>query len=917
MSNKSREAKLNALLKKNNGNLNYSSLKTVSGGLKPQQPKKVSFNKTAKVNVEMTRSKDNNYSKAQIYPKYGSNNNIKFHSTEALDPIKFREPVKDTYSPDVAQDGLQASDEGLPTSMNGEFVMMNNKLVKPELYNKMAQRNDYFNSGYRAALLLNLNKVRQSPINQTTDELKNRRQQISIDFISLLKKIGNESLKNTLGQIANNVTSDKYVADGIVNKVMTDLPSSVISLPNDPDSMQALISGLNNTSKKALIIDEIYINAMLTMYLNDYNRKNERNTSFLLMPYAEIKQFTDSESMFSMDRNIFKIRSLDEFDFSGCDFIYVDTTLMKPYTFHVLVNLMKEVNENLADETNSCQIVVRTNIDLGANEQEFYRNMGLIAFGEIFASELGTEVVSAQEAFNALTGRTNNDTRTINNNLNGISTGINGVNTRLNGVNVGLARSNVELGRSNNELGRLSTRVQTIDENMTTRELARQRSEENARAAEAEKIAQTIRQLNVAIATSNNAATRSYQRNEIGLAREQTRHTEKLKTAKIIKEIEYATLTGQNTEEFYNQLQPTEVPEVRKLIAEGEAERKRIRAKEEEREGYQEPYSATSPVVDISHAVPLVAQEAIPAEQEIERILSLKYKKSFMKLLRKIPPENKFTPMSDQYDHASSNFVRDVLLKLIDHENILTTKYCTISFAYPNRIEINTVNIDFTIENLYKIIDKLVSDMKKEMDLHKMSQGYKMLKELKDGINKWYEDFREEVRTYMIKPSINQGAKPQAYFPPQTPPSPPPHRYSPPQTRYSPPPPGSQNFPSFAQRGRQGERYDNMPHGRPEEEEEFKLLNDGQEYILKMTDQRKYDDYIWWKNQQQQQQRPGRPTTRSQDKPKDKPKEKPQGKGIAGYVRGGSIESFVDKAYSLLHIKNIKRYNKSTFIINL
>ena len=85
MSNKSREAKLNALLKKNNGNLNYSSLKAVSG----VPPKKVSFNKTAKVNVEMTRSKDNSYSKAQIYPKYGSNNKKKSYSTEPLVPIKF------------------------------------------------------------------------------------------------------------------------------------------------------------------------------------------------------------------------------------------------------------------------------------------------------------------------------------------------------------------------------------------------------------------------------------------------------------------------------------------------------------------------------------------------------------------------------------------------------------------------------------------------------------------------------------------------------------------------------------------------------------------------------------------------------------------------------------------------------------
>ncbi len=76
-------------------------------------------------------------------------------------------------------------------------------------------------------------------------------------------------------------------------------PSNIETIPNDTDAMQALITGLNSTSKKALIIDEIYVNAMLTMFLNDYNRKIMRPTYFLLRPFDEMKSFTDSEGMFS------------------------------------------------------------------------------------------------------------------------------------------------------------------------------------------------------------------------------------------------------------------------------------------------------------------------------------------------------------------------------------------------------------------------------------------------------------------------------------------------------------------------------------------------------------------------------------------------------------------------------------------
>ncbi len=45
-------------------------------------------------------------------------------------------------------------------------------------------------------------------------------------------------------------------------------------------------------------MDEIYINAMLTMFLNDYNGKHVRDTTFLFKPFNEIKKFTISWEKF-------------------------------------------------------------------------------------------------------------------------------------------------------------------------------------------------------------------------------------------------------------------------------------------------------------------------------------------------------------------------------------------------------------------------------------------------------------------------------------------------------------------------------------------------------------------------------------------------------------------------------------------
>jgi len=45
----------------------------------------------------------------------------------------------------------------------------------------------------------------------------------------------------------------------------------------------------------------------------------------------------------------------------------------------------------------------------------------------------------------------------------------------------------------------------------------------------------------------------------------------------------------------------------------------------------------------------------------------------------------------------------------------------------------------------------------------------------------------------------------------------------------------------------------------------------------------------------------------------------PNGEGIAKYrhMRGGSINTFLDKIHKIIHIKKIQKFNKSTYVINV
>jgi len=342
---------------------------------------------------------------------------IRKYSTEPVVAINHQK-LSDVYT-DASkqyQDGLTAADNGVPSTLNKQLTMMSIKYVKPSVYSHLGQANEYLQPGYRAALMMNLAKEREqqqltngqaqtlSAFEQlsSADELKKRRNQITVDYNYFLKRIGNDELKKAIVDLAVDLTFDSY--DYLQATVETGLPARVDNMPNDMEAMEALITGLNNTNKSILIMDEIYINAMLAMFLNDYNKKDTRDVTFLFKPFNSIKSFTDSEALFTAP-NCNKIGSLDEFNFAGVDLVYLDLSLMTDVVYEIICQIIISTLFDRGQAKTRSQIVVKTNQELGSSESEFFRLMGYNTFVDIMRGFIdNNNGVELRLMYDAVTG---------------------------------------------------------------------------------------------------------------------------------------------------------------------------------------------------------------------------------------------------------------------------------------------------------------------------------------------------------------------------------------------------------------------------------------------------------------------------------------------------------------------------------
>ncbi len=140
--------------------------------------------------------------KAQIVPVFRENKKVKY----STDPLLKMEHNKlgYRYKPVSQQvdDGLKAADKGIPNTLNKSLALMSSRYINPSIYRSMGQVRTLEPSGYRAAAMINAMKEQElQQLGRTLqtepvaiDELKQKRNQITVAFNYFLKRYGNNKL---------------------------------------------------------------------------------------------------------------------------------------------------------------------------------------------------------------------------------------------------------------------------------------------------------------------------------------------------------------------------------------------------------------------------------------------------------------------------------------------------------------------------------------------------------------------------------------------------------------------------------------------------------------------------------------------------------------------------------------------------
>ncbi|MFO0002851.1 MAG: hypothetical protein ACK559_17130, partial [bacterium] len=196
----------------------------------------------AKLKNKMIHNKEE--SVAQIKPIFKEVQPKHEYSTQPIVQLNHRK--KSDYYVDASkqvQSGLEAVDLGLPSTLNKQLMMMSSRYVKPINYTSTIPTDESQPQGYMGAMMMNLARQRDSyqsyvvnrlvssfEKNSTVEELKNRRNKISLDYNYFLKKIGDLELKKAVADLAVDLTDEKYYF--INDDVFSNLPARIDTMVN-------------------------------------------------------------------------------------------------------------------------------------------------------------------------------------------------------------------------------------------------------------------------------------------------------------------------------------------------------------------------------------------------------------------------------------------------------------------------------------------------------------------------------------------------------------------------------------------------------------------------------------------------------------------------------------------------------------
>jgi len=141
---------------------------------------------------------------------------------------------------------------------------------------------------------------------------------------------------------------------------------------------------------------------------------------------------------------------------------------MREMTYFIVCMFLENISLVIHENFTGCQLVIRTNVDLGETEQQFYRNMGLGIFKQIFENRLkstGSDIVSA---YNALTGRITNSDENL--------------SMRIKDIQESIPEAKLRL--QERERNALEQRVKEIDMELSNLELQIAKTQNASRAAQ-------------------------------------------------------------------------------------------------------------------------------------------------------------------------------------------------------------------------------------------------------------------------------------------------------------------------------------------------------------------------------------------------------------------------------------------------
>ena len=273
-------------------------------------------------------------------------------------------PIKTQTLP-TAVNGLVGADKGIPSTLTGEYIMIGSTLVPKDFFKKKTQVHEAPPGAFAAAKKNKEIVALETYIKKEVPEEQ---------------RISNEKRKATLYE--NKLENERRTV------LETDFHQFSRSIgiteknANVEEKMSALKKLLNMTSGNINIVENNYIDSVITLYYSDYDRKKARHIRYV-QPNIDVLNYVKNNNLFGKLHVEYATSKINP----NYEFTFLDLTGAN-YS-----DLYKVLCACFIDISNAAyrspkRVLVACDFNIGLTENEFYQTMGF----NLFKTYLGPKI---------------------------------------------------------------------------------------------------------------------------------------------------------------------------------------------------------------------------------------------------------------------------------------------------------------------------------------------------------------------------------------------------------------------------------------------------------------------------------------------------------------------------------------------